>query len=255
MEFIFIALLALIVFYVINKNKKANPELLNGKPAVFEEFRVSGSADLVYKSILQFGQNSDYKIDHVNNGDRQLILNYVPKMGEQTNGSFFPIWVSAIDEETCSVRVGAKDKSAISMNFEVKKALAKLLPKLQAAIYSAEARSEASVNQSKNSWNKERDLSSDEYQIYLIKKYQVEKNEVLGRFIADGKSYANVDDALSAAHEKDLEGEKLAQEKFNNDLSEPHPDTHVKCPECRGLVRKEANKCRHCGCRLTPQRF
>lgn len=30
-------------------------------------------------------------------------------------------------------------------------------------------------------------------------------------------------------------------------------DTHVKCPDCRELVLKEAHKCKHCGCALIPQ--
>ncbi len=33
----------------------------------------------------------------------------------------------------------------------------------------------------------------------------------------------------------------------------PTPDTHVKCPDCRELVLKDAKVCRHCGCKLIPQ--
>lgn len=33
----------------------------------------------------------------------------------------------------------------------------------------------------------------------------------------------------------------------------PTPDTHVKCPDCRELVLKDARKCKHCGCALVPQ--
>jgi hypothetical protein len=33
----------------------------------------------------------------------------------------------------------------------------------------------------------------------------------------------------------------------------PSPETHVKCPDCAELIRKEARVCRHCGCRLVPQ--
>lgn len=40
----------------------------------------------------------------------------------------------------------------------------------------------------------------------------------------------------------------LAGKKKN----EPTPETHVKCPDCRELVLKEARKCKHCGCQLTP---
>lgn len=30
------------------------------------------------------------------------------------------------------------------------------------------------------------------------------------------------------------------------------PDTHVKCPDCKELVRREARKCKHCGAALIP---
>lgn len=30
------------------------------------------------------------------------------------------------------------------------------------------------------------------------------------------------------------------------------PETHVKCPECRELVLKDARKCKHCGAALIP---
>lgn len=30
------------------------------------------------------------------------------------------------------------------------------------------------------------------------------------------------------------------------------PDTHVKCPDCRELVIKDARVCKHCGCKLVP---
>ncbi len=33
----------------------------------------------------------------------------------------------------------------------------------------------------------------------------------------------------------------------------PTPDTHVKCPDCAELVKREAKVCKHCGCKLIPQ--
>ena len=33
----------------------------------------------------------------------------------------------------------------------------------------------------------------------------------------------------------------------------PSPDTHVKCPDCAELVKREAKICKHCGCKLIPQ--
>jgi hypothetical protein len=42
---------------------------------------------------------------------------------------------------------------------------------------------------------------------------------------------------------------------LNRKLSElpRSPETHVKCPDCRELVLKDARKCRYCGCTLVPQ--
>lgn len=34
--------------------------------------------------------------------------------------------------------------------------------------------------------------------------------------------------------------------------TEPTPETHVKCPDCRELVLKDAKKCKHCGTALVP---
>ena len=31
------------------------------------------------------------------------------------------------------------------------------------------------------------------------------------------------------------------------------PDTHVRCPDCRELVRHDAKKCKHCATALIPQ--
>lgn len=33
----------------------------------------------------------------------------------------------------------------------------------------------------------------------------------------------------------------------------PTPETHVRCPDCRELVRRDARKCKHCGITLIPQ--
>lgn len=35
---------------------------------------------------------------------------------------------------------------------------------------------------------------------------------------------------------------------------QPTPETHVRCPECRELVRMDASKCKHCGTKLVPQK-
>lgn len=37
------------------------------------------------------------------------------------------------------------------------------------------------------------------------------------------------------------------------DPNAPTPETHVKCPDCRELVFKDARRCKHCGIQLVPQ--
>jgi hypothetical protein len=49
-----------------------------------------------------------------------------------------------------------------------------------------------------------------------------------------------------------LDMKSKLQDEINNDNSKPHPNTHVKCPECKKLVRNDATQCRHCGCKLKP---
>lgn len=34
----------------------------------------------------------------------------------------------------------------------------------------------------------------------------------------------------------------------------PTPDTHVRCPDCRELVFKDARVCKHCNATLEPQK-
>jgi hypothetical protein len=41
--------------------------------------------------------------------------------------------------------------------------------------------------------------------------------------------------------------------KLRRYQEKPNPDSHVKCPDCKELVLKEASVCKHCGCKLTPQ--
>jgi cytochrome c oxidase assembly factor CtaG len=45
----------------------------------------------------------------------------------------------------------------------------------------------------------------------------------------------------------------IAVKAKKRDPSAPNPFTHVRCPDCKELVRKEATVCKHCGCKLVPQ--
>lgn len=45
----------------------------------------------------------------------------------------------------------------------------------------------------------------------------------------------------------------LVLRSLPSDFADATPDSHVRCPDCRELVRKDAKKCKHCGCALIPQ--
>lgn len=43
-----------------------------------------------------------------------------------------------------------------------------------------------------------------------------------------------------------------SQKAAPRDPNAPSPDTHVRCPDCREFVYKDARKCKHCGIPLVP---
>jgi hypothetical protein len=46
----------------------------------------------------------------------------------------------------------------------------------------------------------------------------------------------------------------IRSRKASSQRDSPSPSTHVRCPDCRELVHKEAHVCKHCGCKLVPQK-
>jgi len=45
----------------------------------------------------------------------------------------------------------------------------------------------------------------------------------------------------------------LVMPSRKRDPNAPTPETHVRCPDCKEFVLKEARVCKHCGCKLIPQ--
>lgn len=45
----------------------------------------------------------------------------------------------------------------------------------------------------------------------------------------------------------------LVMPSKKKDPNTPTIETHVRCPDCKELVLKEARVCKHCGCKLVPQ--
>ena len=56
---------------------------------------------------------------------------------------------------------------------------------------------------SNNSFNGEKSLDNDSYQLFLVKKFNIEKNDVLNKFVLNNKTYASLEEALKIA--KDLD--------------------------------------------------
>ena len=42
----------------------------------------------------------------------------------------------------------------------------------------------------------------------------------------------------------------LVSANRRNQAERPNPSTHIKCPDCKELILKDARVCRHCGCKL-----
>ncbi|MBS0368433.1 MAG: NINE protein [Proteobacteria bacterium] len=52
-----------------------------------------------------------------------------------------------------------------------------------------------------------------------------------------------------------LMSEAVFNQRYNKDrigFDIQTPETHIKCPDCAELIRKEARVCKHCGCKLIP---
>ena len=85
----------------------------------------------------------------------------------------------------------------------------------------------------------ERNLENDSYKIYLTKKYSIEKNEVLGKFVCDDRLFDTVDDALKQAMDIDLKGSAVK-------LSTANSDGSITCAKCGGVNRNNEVNCRYC---------
>lgn len=46
---------------------------------------------------------------------------------------------------------------------------------------------------------------------------------------------------------------QLDERNGHSEPAAPTPETHVRCPDCAELVRREARVCKHCHCKLIPQ--
>lgn len=80
--------------------------------------------------------------------------------------------------------------------------------------------------------NLNRSLKDDAYKIFLVKKYPIEFNEILGKHVFDNKLYDSIDDVLLALHE--IESEKFDDEKRKIDFDKAMVNNKIK------LLKQEA---------------
>lgn len=57
-----------------------------------------------------------------------------------------------------------------------------------------------------NTFSGPKDLSSNEYREFLVARYGLERNEIVGKFIFVGKTFESLEDVLLAAHLHETEG-------------------------------------------------
>ena len=84
---------------------------------------------------------------------------------------------------------------------------------------------ETTIDESKIiSFDAEKDLNSDAYKIFLVAKYKVRKNEVLGKYEFNNQLFDNVDYALEHVHKIEISEDKsvaennLLKKKFEEEI-------------------------------------
>jgi len=94
-------------------------------------------------------------------------------------------------------------------------------------------------------FNGERAISNDSYKIFLAKRYSIEKNDVLSKFICEDKLFENIEDALNFAAMLDQQSQKLLTVPKNEQLvTEAFPEeaekNTVKIPLLEKLSAKKS---------------
>ena len=82
----------------------------------------------------------------------------------------------------------------------------------------------------------ERSLSNDAYKIFLVKKYDISKNDVLDKFIVMDKLFPTIDAALEAAHE--------IYSSIKDEI--PPSDPIGTCPQCQADIARNSERCPKC---------
>ncbi len=86
-----------------------------------------------------------------------------------------------------------------------------------------------------------KDINDDRYKIFLTKKYAIEKNDVLNKFICNEKLFGTVEEALNYAMLCDEKNEKLQK----NPVTKPEICDST-CPNCGAEIYHSDSQCWKC---------
>lgn len=67
----------------------------------------------------------------------------------------------------------------------------------------SESQNSAVVASSKRPYSGARDTRDQAYQLFLVEKYEIKRNDTLNIYTMGGQAYSTVDEAIQAAHSKD----------------------------------------------------
>jgi ribosomal protein L40E len=85
----------------------------------------------------------------------------------------------------------------------------------------------------------ERELSNDSYLIYLTKKYRIEFNSALSKFICNDKLFLTSDEAVEHAHELELKNDPVKKSSLDK-------NNFIICGTCSGKNGVKDSTCRYC---------
>lgn len=89
----------------------------------------------------------------------------------------------------------------------------------------------------------EQDLSNDSYLIYLTKKYKIEFNSALSKFVCNDKLFLTSDDAVAFAHKLELNTKIIKKSTLDK-------NNFIICGICSGKNETKEMKCRYCNTEL-----
>ena len=84
-----------------------------------------------------------------------------------------------------------------------------------------------------------RDLNDDAYKLFLSKKYDIQKNDVFGKFVCREKMFTSIEEALAYAHQLEQELTAIRKSKLLD-------GGQIECCKCSGKNPADSSKCRYC---------